>query len=175
MISILVDGSSKSGDFAQRGNQVIISPTSFPLANGANVLSFNVIPINGFTTGFIHLILTSIDERGEICIYEFDATFEDCGKSKMANKEVVLQEANPNSLLLYPNPARGEVTAQFDLSSDKAEILIYDLSGKQLARYAALNKKGSINLNIASLASGIYVVVLKENGQTTLQKKLVVN
>jgi hypothetical protein len=43
-----------------------------------------------------------------------------------------------------------------------------------LASYAVLNKKGSINLNIAQLASGVYVVVLKEDGQTTMQKKLVV-
>ena len=156
------------------GNQVILSPASFPLANGISVQSFNVIPINGFTTGTLHFILTSTDEQGEICTYEFDATFQDCGKAKIGSKEVI-KKANPSNFLLYPTPANGEVTAQFELSSENAEILIYDLSGKQLARYAALNKKGSINLNIASLASGIYVVVLKENGQTTLQKKLVVN
>lgn len=156
------------------GNQVILNPTAFPIDNGPNTTFFSAIPINGFVSGTVHMILTSTDERGEICTYEFDVKFVPCPPKprKVGEKAAVVETTN--SLLLYPNPAHGEVTALFDIVSDNAEILIYDLTGKQLASYTALNKKGSINLNIAQLASGIYVVVLKEDGQTTLQKKLVV-
>jgi len=155
------------------GNQVILNPSTFVLNNDFNTVDFTVIPINGFVSGTVHMILTCTNDRGEICTFEFDVKFINCDKPRKAGDKLAIVETT-NSLQLYPNPAHGEVTAQFDVVSTNAEIQIYDLTGKQLASYAALNKKGSINLNIASLASGIYVVVLKEDGQTTMQKKLVV-
>lgn len=63
-----------------------------------------------------------------------------------------LTEENMNSVLIYPNPAEGDIT--FELSkADNWTILIYDVSGKLIIRQLL---KGD-RISLSNLESGLYV------------------
>jgi hypothetical protein len=137
--------------------------------------TFDFILINGFTEGIVHFLITGTNGDGKPCTYEFALELKDCEASTVTAKKITQAVNSTTSLLIYPNPTHGgDTKAQFECTSETALIAIYDLTGKQLASYNAPNKKGTVTLNTSQLAAGVYVVVLKEEGKTTLQKKLVV-
>jgi Secretion system C-terminal sorting domain len=79
-----------------------------------------------------------------------------------------------NSLKIYPNPAHDVVSIVYDSSSNALEIAIYDLTGKQLELQTMQDKKGIATFDTSKYANGIYVVVLKEDGVTVQQQKLII-
>jgi alpha-tubulin suppressor-like RCC1 family protein len=75
--------------------------------------------------------------------------------------------------VLAPNPAKNMVNIVFTATSSDTALEIYDLTGRLIANYASQEPKGEWNLSLDNFAAGIYVVVLKEQGQIILQKKLI--
>lgn len=61
---------------------------------------------------------------------------------------------------VYPNPTNGEVSV-VGTSSQVVEIIIMDMSGRQMATFTNTNR-----FNIANLPSGIYIVSLKTRSTT---------
>lgn len=70
---------------------------------------------------------------------------------------------------MFPNPAGGDVLNILSASDTPKEIVIYDVLGRAVLSRQISNSK----LNISSLGSGIYLVMVTENGNTST-KKLVV-
>lgn len=80
------------------------------------------------------------------------------------NKEVSLD----NAISIYPTMATDTVNV---LTPNKANIAIYDLSGKLLLE---IEGKGAVAFNVASFSKGVYLVVVKtDNGVVT--KKFIKN
>jgi hypothetical protein len=79
---------------------------------------------------------------------------------------------NKTALLLYPNPAQNQVNIQYESQAAIAQLEIYDLTGRLIASHSTTEAKGTWQLPLHNMASGIYVVVLKENNQIIMQKKL---
>lgn len=79
---------------------------------------------------------------------------------------------NPITLVLYPNPAQNQVNIQYESQAANAQLEIYDLTGRLIASHSTTEAKGTWQLPLHNMASGIYVVVLKENNQIIMQKKL---
>jgi uncharacterized delta-60 repeat protein len=79
-----------------------------------------------------------------------------------------------DKFVLYPNPTKKEVNISFNTNSKAVEILIYDLMGKQLAQYNISNNNRTININVSNFASGVYEVVIREEGIKVLQQKLII-
>ncbi|WP_178989217.1 YCF48-related protein [Winogradskyella schleiferi] len=71
----------------------------------------------------------------------------------LSNEEAIL---NNNKLTIYPNPTKRVLNINIDESID--EILIYDLTGKQL-----LTKENSKTIDVSNLRNGIYIVKIYSN------------
>ena len=77
---------------------------------------------------------------------------------------------------LYPNPAVNQVTLLLDCAKNQnLELFVYHLSGnlvlsKQLELASGVNQK---NIDVSSLNSGMYLLVLKSNNAILTQKLLI--
>jgi hypothetical protein len=56
---------------------------------------------------------------------------------------------------------------------DRAEIHVFDLSGKRLKRYAA-NQSGTLVMKNPELEAGIYLYSLIINGKTVYTKRMII-
>ena len=82
---------------------------------------------------------------------------------------VGLEENLLSNINIYPNPANNQLRIEFDSNeSGKGSISILDMSGKiVLINNLSVFGNNSVNLNISSLANGLYLVRIKtENGQS---------
>ncbi len=84
-------------------------------------------------------------------------------------------KSNLSSFELYPNPASENVTIIYDSSSDFVDVMICDITGKEV--YYESIKGSSLQaklLPISNLNKGVYIVAINSNG-SIIQKKLIVN
>jgi hypothetical protein len=72
-------------------------------------------------------------------------------------------------LSFYPNPVNGGKIYIMSKSGLDKEIFIYDVLGKLILQTVVTTKE----LNIASLASGVYIIKFKENDATATRKLIV--
>ncbi|MEA2077717.1 MAG: C10 family peptidase [Candidatus Marinimicrobia bacterium] len=80
-------------------------------------------------------------------------------------------------LKVYPNPFNPETAISFQLSAvSNIELNIYDLNGKFISELTnGVFEKGNYNLtwNASTQPSGIYICVLKVNGELSVTQKMV--
>ncbi len=70
---------------------------------------------------------------------------------------------------LYPNPATQEVTIEVP---DTASVVFYDMAGRVVARYTAIQKQ---QLYVGNLASGVYNVEVRYGGRKEKRKLILIN
>ena len=75
---------------------------------------------------------------------------------------------------MYPNPAKDEVTIQYDLGFDDATIELYDISGRSISQNSITSSTGDLQLNTSTYQAGVYIVVVKQNNTILLQQKLII-
>lgn len=80
----------------------------------------------------------------------------------------VSEPPKKHNLTLFPNPAKDQVTLSIPDNMATFDVVIYDISGQETARYT--NQK---NLNIDHLEEGLYFVSLKSGNLTTTSKLIV--
>jgi len=77
--------------------------------------------------------------------------------------------------ILYPNPAQNKCTYQATLTdTESGMIMMYDLRGKLLSSYKLNSGENKIDIDLASLQSGIYLYKIYVNGEIADYKKLVI-
>lgn len=85
-------------------------------------------------------------------------------KSQTSSNHDIIQNER-ESILVYPNPTDGRLTLS---SENKIEgVEIYDISGKQLHQS---NKEELNQINIANFKSGLYLMFVKTNAGTFIEK-----
>jgi uncharacterized repeat protein (TIGR01451 family) len=72
---------------------------------------------------------------------------------------------------VYPNPALGTVTLNFNKEVTNANVTVHDVMGKKVLSASVTGNQDSIN--ISALTSGIYFISAESNGKS-VTKKLVV-
>jgi hypothetical protein len=77
-------------------------------------------------------------------------------------------ETNKRSIVVYPNPTKGEVF--ISAVPENAFIRILDLSGRVVDTYRALSGDVKLDLN---LASGIYFIQIENEGEKILRKLII--
>ena len=83
--------------------------------------------------------------------------------SKSQNNTVI------EGLNFYPNPvSNGKVYVSSKLGLEK-EIVIFDVLGKKVYQTTLVTKE----LNIATLAPGVYIIKIKENEATATRKLII--
>ena len=87
----------------------------------------------------------------------------------LGNDEFGLEK---NSFRIAPNPSNGTTFIEFSTNNIAPTIEIYSILGNKISSYTATSTKGSWNVDTSVMPSGIYIVVLKENGLIVSQQKL---
>jgi hypothetical protein len=80
-----------------------------------------------------------------------------------------------DNFVMYPNPSNGSLTIGFNTSND-VDVNLYDIRGRSVLNknFKASGSKFNQTLNLASLATGVYVVKIN-SGSNTMFRKLVIN
>jgi hypothetical protein len=77
---------------------------------------------------------------------------------------VGLDEISAVEATLYPNPATNNVTIELTDKNAVAELTVLDLFGKVVYTSTIT---GSTTMDVSELTSGVYMVRLNNNGQTS--------
>lgn len=81
--------------------------------------------------------------------------------------------------VVYPNPFNANVTVDISsvLKLTDIQIEVYDLFGRKVYSVVKQDVFGELkeNIDLAELASGIFLIKVSENGKTILSKKLIKN
>lgn len=104
----------------------------------------------------------------------FDPNFgTETGMQFMAKGGIVgiSDKTQLNEVYLFPNPANNNLTLVFNRSL-QGQVRIYDYSGKLVQQQAINTLNEEVNLSIASLSAGMYVVQV-QSGETLMHKKLI--
>ena len=101
------------------------------------------------------------------------------GTSNLVNINKVGNESTGFSMDAQPNPFKNETTIHYFLpehiSIENAYLIICTLSGKQVAKYAVQeSEKGSLRINLASVAPGIYFYTFIADGNILGSKRLII-
>ncbi len=76
---------------------------------------------------------------------------------------------------VYPNPSNGTTNISYSSNSTaKSEIVITDLTGKEIYREQTNSQTGTTSVNTSSWAQGLYTISLVNDGVVVARKKLVV-
>jgi hypothetical protein len=89
----------------------------------------------------------------------------------------ILPPGNTVVLKAYPNPSTGGITTiEYDFSSikiyNKAQMVFYNMLGKQVKSMPVESSQGSIDVNKSGLSSGIYFYSLIVDGSRLKTEKL---
>jgi len=76
------------------------------------------------------------------------------------------------SYRLFPNPSKGEFTIQ-GVNNDDIEVSIYNALGQKIDYTINSKSDGALNIDCASLATGIYFVTLKNEGVSSNHKLII--
>lgn len=81
-----------------------------------------------------------------------------------------------SNLEIYPNPNQGQFTIRLSMErSSELELNVLNMMGQQIYRHDAgmINNVWSHNLDLGQIASGVYLVELKADGQRSLRRVVV--
>ncbi len=71
--------------------------------------------------------------------------------------------------VVHPNPASNKITIE-GIVTDTSEVIIYDLMGVQKQK-VIINSKNANNIDVSTLATGVYLISVKqENGESSFAK-----
>jgi len=84
----------------------------------------------------------------------------------------VKYNTDSDMIKLYPNPNNGHFSIEFinPLQTNKSEIIITDLSGKQVYCSPVLKEETVKHIDVSDSRSGIYVMLIKDKEITTTKK-----
>lgn len=140
-----------AGGFGGPGTAPITGMMTFSIPPSTTLADFD----------FIVIQCIAINERwGHVALGANSGT--DCAS-------LSINENTLNSLALYPNPSKGNVTLQSSTNED-AEISVYNMLGKQVYKIVqSLNS--DIDLN--NLKTGIYLVRIEAEGKQTTKRLII--
>ncbi|HXB13000.1 MAG TPA: choice-of-anchor tandem repeat GloVer-containing protein, partial [Bacteroidia bacterium] len=82
--------------------------------------------------------------------------------------------ASTGNINIYPNPNNGQFIIQSSAINHPSSIEVYNVLGEKVYASQPLNSKGTTEVNLSSLANGIYVYnIITEDGSLLKQGKIV--
>jgi hypothetical protein len=120
-----------------------------------------------YTTPFVY---------DSLCPYEItsDTTDLDCGILVLVDDQFI--PINEVKLKIYPNPSRDKVTVSYpDVThSGQREIIILNNLGAEVKHISLIKGDEETAIDVSTMPSGIYFVVMMERGQRVVEGKLLV-
>lgn len=115
----------------------------------------------------MHVIGMLIDPSGRI---------DNAGKAYLQNSVGLTEKEAESSFIVYPNPATSQATILLDIVNEAdVTIELIDLSGKVVnaRNYKSVTGVNQINMNTNQLNSGVYLLNVTINGQTTTERLII--
>ena len=91
----------------------------------------------------------------------------------MVNVPVPIMEIDKSSIRVFPNPNNGQALQISGLSESYAEILLYDINGI-LKQKVPCTSCTALELPTSQLGSGMYILEIRQDGDT-FQEKVLIN
>ncbi|MEP7169999.1 MAG: fibronectin type III domain-containing protein [Bacteroidota bacterium] len=90
--------------------------------------------------------------------------------------ESMTTSVSDDGLVIYPNPVKDEISLQLNekMAAEKADMAIYDLSGKQVFKTALHNTSDIQKVSVTDLKPGMYSVIISSPGNTITKRLNVV-
>ena len=138
-------------------------------ADGRNFKSVGTLKITNSTQGsykFVHENIPSGNLYYRIMEVDKDGSYN-------YSNTVLLTTKNSGGFIVFPNPANSSVTITAPSNTDKAQVILYDVAGRQLT---SINLNGvAEEINTSSLPNGTYLLKMINNGAVTTQKIIVMH
>ncbi|MFD1017576.1 S8 family serine peptidase [Winogradskyella rapida] len=172
---------TKDGDTFMPWKLNYAADSGFSNSKGDNVVdNVEIVEIDAPSTGVYTLTVshkgTLVSETGGF----FDPKDQDFSLVVTGNSLALSTEENAlsNSLVVYPNPNKGEFTISFDsnlATTSDVVIDIYDISGRKVYQNTFANVNGQFNktINLTGVASGVYVANIAQGANKTSQKIII--
>lgn len=112
---------------------------------------------------------------GKMRCYNYDATnvklvSDDCDKGIKVSVNEPLQQR----FSIVPNPATNMVRVNYTSNTAKLTIAITDMRGVTVLNQDAPTNKNSLDINLATLSPGTYVVSILQDGMSKAYERLVI-
>ncbi|MBL4755248.1 MAG: T9SS type A sorting domain-containing protein [Flavobacteriales bacterium] len=78
-------------------------------------------------------------------------------------------------ILIYPNPFSSQATVQFDRLTTDAELMIYDVTGRLVSKYAIRKNLNSLTLVGKEIGTGIFFLQLSQEHSVIASQKVIIN
>ena len=89
----------------------------------------------------------------------------DIGAYEYTGQTDVNEELHQKGMSIYPNPGRGQYTIKLNECIDtQCELQLFDVSGSLVESISTTCTDGTIPFEITAITSGVYIVVLHQNG-----------
>lgn len=76
---------------------------------------------------------------------------------------------------MAPNPAKTQTTVHYQLLDEGVvSIELYDLMGSILWQAKSNDSKGSVDIDCEQFSTGLYTILVKQNGHVINQSKLLI-
>lgn len=94
---------------------------------------------------------------------------------KFAPVTVAIDAPETAELLIYPNPASGELNVRGVMFKPGDETRIFDVMGKEVFFTQIPNATSNLTIKTSCFENGVYFVQVKSNGNTTTRKLIIQN
>jgi len=116
--------------------------------------------------------------NGEAYCYKIKSIIGDCGSefSNVVCKSFAgleSQEVNEAKINLYPNPTNDKSILKVEGLTKDADVIVYDINGRKIKQYKINSGQGELEIDVNSLAKGIYNIKVV-NDNVSLVRKLIV-
>jgi hypothetical protein len=81
---------------------------------------------------------------------------------------------NNSAFKLYPNPNNGNMTLEYNVTGNKAEFVLYDITGKLVNSYNLNVKASVLQIVQAELSNGIYYYQIRVDDKVVKYDKIVI-
>ncbi|WP_026709622.1 T9SS type A sorting domain-containing protein [Flavobacterium filum] len=156
---------------------MIITPAAFTITPGVTTYTFTIVPLGNYQGGDVEFLLTGTDAEGRVCLYDFKLFIPSCVENNTTEKLVETQKDNYNyiqsKVAFTPNPTTGILYFDFENVKMNSQLYLFDLTGRLIYSKEIKEEKGHYTIDMNALPSGIYVAVIKNNGQIVSQHKVV--
>lgn len=153
---------------------MIISPSGFDIAEGSNNYQFTVIPVGNFSGGQVEFLIEGMTKEGEPCTYKFYLDLPSCGEQQATSTRIADDKlVDLSTLVMYPNPTKDQVTLSYTGLDDSHQISIFDLTGRLMQLVQPTLGRTETIVDMAKYPVGVYIVVLRKEGNLISQHKLI--
>jgi len=105
----------------------------------------------------------------EFCTFSY--LFIDNVSLRQCDEVAAVDEVISSPITIYPNPASGSVTITLPNDAKNAQLLVYDISGRQVQQTQLNNLK---QVDISNLSNGLYLFVVSSDKGILAREKIVV-